>query len=90
MVLIGRISAVIFFKHFAGTFSAEVLSPDGRIPVNVDKPDNETVRVGFTAKVEGKRSTRLNTPTSCMIVFNKFKSISFVIVCTHINHHIFN
>lgn len=36
-----------------GTFSAEVLSPDGRLPVDIRNPDTDTVQVGFTAKVEG-------------------------------------
>lgn len=36
-----------------GTFTAEVLSPDGRLPVNIRKPDPGRVQVGFTAKVEG-------------------------------------
>ncbi|XP_052216594.1 filamin-A-like isoform X3 [Dreissena polymorpha] len=36
-----------------GTFSAEVLSPDGRLPVNIRKPEPGHVQVGFTAKVEG-------------------------------------
>jgi hypothetical protein len=37
----------------SGTFTAEVLSPDGRLPVNIRKPDPGKVQVGFTAKVEG-------------------------------------
>ncbi|XP_045200406.2 filamin-B-like isoform X2 [Mercenaria mercenaria] len=36
-----------------GSFTAEVLSPDGRLPVNIRKPDPGKVQVGFTAKVEG-------------------------------------
>lgn len=36
-----------------GTFTAEVLSPDGRLPINIRKPDPGKVQVGFTAKVEG-------------------------------------
>ncbi|XP_052782303.1 filamin-B-like isoform X2 [Mya arenaria] len=36
-----------------GKFSAEVLSPDGRLPVNIREQDLGTVQVGFTAKVEG-------------------------------------
>jgi len=38
---------------FIGTFSAEVLSPNGRLPVDIRKPDPGRVQVGFTAKVEG-------------------------------------
>ncbi|KAL4219915.1 hypothetical protein ACF0H5_020327 [Mactra antiquata] len=36
-----------------GKFTAEVLSPDGRLPVNIRNPDKSVVQVGFTAKVEG-------------------------------------
>lgn len=41
-------------NSFLGTLTAEVLSPDGRLPVNIRKPDPGKVQVGFTAKVEGK------------------------------------
>lgn len=40
-------------NSFVGTLTAEVLSPDGRLPVNIRKPDSGKVQVGFTAKVEG-------------------------------------
>ena len=37
----------------AGNFSAEVLAPEGRLPVNIRNPDRDTVQVGFTARHEG-------------------------------------
>ena len=38
-----------------GTFSAEVLAPKGRLPVNIRNPNKQTVQVGFTARHEGKQ-----------------------------------
>lgn len=51
-----------FLKMFfvSGTFSAEVLAPKGRLPVNIRYPHKERVQVGFTAKHEGTYPTHFN------------------------------
>ena len=54
LLYVERYSAMMSYRLYTGTFSAEVLSPDGRIPVNIRHPDMDTVQVGFTAKVEGR------------------------------------
>ncbi len=55
-----------------GQFSAEILSPDGRLPVEIRNQDQDTVQVGFTAKVEGKSGERISAlncpgPASAML-----------------------
>lgn len=43
------------FLHgrFVGSFNAEVLSPSGKLKVDLKKPVQDQIEVAFTAKEEG-------------------------------------
>lgn len=40
--------------NISGSLNAEVLSPSGKLKVNIRKPETDQIEVAFTAKEEGK------------------------------------
>lgn len=40
--------------YIVGSLKAEVLSPSGKLKVNIRKPEADQIEVAFTAKEEGK------------------------------------